>query len=79
MFCITCQCRIRQQVWRDAEQDRVDIEVKMQVLKSCVTALVMERDDLLVETKRLREQPVESAGYRPPVSGAQAGAQWGAV
>ena len=68
-----------EQLERDAEQDRVDIEVKMQVLKSWVTALVMERDDLLVETRRLKEQTVESAGYRPPTSGAQAGAQWGAV
>lgn len=64
---------------RDAEQDRVDIETKMLVLKSCVTALIMERDDLLVETRRLKEKPAESSGYRPPTRGAQAGAQWGAV
>jgi|EP01046_Picozoa_sp_COSAG06_P007733 membrane protein involved in colicin uptake len=67
---------------RDAEQDRVDVEEKMLVLKSWVSALVMERDDLLVETRRLRELQqanIQPAGYRPPTSGAQAGAQWGAV
>ena len=46
---------------RDAEQDRVDVETKMLVLKSWVSALVMERDDLLVETVRLKQRVVEAA------------------